>query len=112
MNQEKPSSLLDVEAPKTNNGPIIKCPHCGAEFVPSEIFMPGELIGKANKVIKDPNNRILYVEYAEDWEPATVAHFTCDVCDKSFTVEPVIMYKVKKEAEELDFQNESVSLLD
>lgn len=66
MNQEKPSSLLDVEAPKTNNGPIIKCPHCGAEFVPSEIFMPGELIGKANKVIKDPNNRILYVEYKED----------------------------------------------
>jgi len=41
-----------------------------------------------------------------------MAHFTCDVCDKAFTVEPVIMYKVKKEAEELDFQNDSVSLLD
>ena len=41
---------------------LIKCPFCGAEYSPSEIFMPGELIGKADNVIKDPTGRILYVE--------------------------------------------------
>lgn len=41
---------------------LVKCPFCGAEYSPSEIFMPGELIGKANNVIKDPTGRILYTE--------------------------------------------------
>ena len=104
--------LLDVEAPKVDLGPIIKCPHCGKEYVPSEIFMPGELTGKASQVIRDPLGRIIYTEYEEDWEPAQTEHFVCDDCGKGFTVEPVIVYKVKKEVEELDFSDTSTSLLD
>lgn len=46
----------------TKNYKIIKCPHCGAEYLASEIFVPGELEGNAKSVIKDALNRIIYVE--------------------------------------------------
>ena len=51
-------------------------------------------------------------EYDEGNEPAQVGHYVCDGCGKPFIVEPVIMYKVKKEEEAKDFSELSASLLD
>ena len=93
-------------------GPVIKCPHCGAEWVPSEIFMPGDVEGKAKQVIRDALGHILYVEYEEDCEPCSEQHYVCDECGRGFVVEPVVMFKVKKESEELDFGSQETSLLD
>ncbi len=90
----------------------IKCPHCGAEYHPSEIYMPGDLIGKPSEIIKDPLGKILYVGYEEEEEPALVQHFSCDECGKAFVVEAVVSYKTIKEEEELDFGSKAVSLLD
>ena len=89
---------------------LIKCPFCGAEYSPSEIFMPGELIGKADNVIKDPTGRILYVERAE--EPETTERFVCEQCEKAFVVEATISYKTRAEDEEADFGSLETSLLD
>ena len=92
--------------------PVISCPHCGMEFTPAEIFMPGDLIGEPDNVIRDALGRIIYQEYDEGNEPAQVGHYVCDECGKPFTVEPIIMYKVKKEDEAKDFSDLSASLLD
>ena len=89
---------------------LIKCPFCGAEYSPSEIFMPGELIGKADNVIKDPTGRILYTEWAE--EPEATERFVCEQCEKTFVVEATISYKTRAEEEEADFDNLETSLLD
>lgn len=91
---------------------IIKCPHCGAEYLASEIFMPGELVGKSETVIRDALGKVLYVEWEEDCEPGQVEHYVCDNCDKPFIVEPVLTFKVRKEDETLDFSTDKVSLLD
>ena len=90
---------------------VIKCPHCGAEYVPAEIFMPGDLVGRTDSVIKDALGKTIYVDYLEDEQPATSETYTCDICGHTFIVEPVIQYKVKKQTEELDFGSDTVSLL-
>ena len=82
------------------------------EFTPADIFMPGDLTGEPKTVIRDALGKIIYLEYDKDSEPMSSEKYFCDNCDKPFIVEPVITYKVKKEAEELDFTEKYVSLLD
>ena len=90
----------------------IKCPHCGWEYVPCEIFLPGELTGKTDNVIKDALGKIIYEDYEEDQEPDQTEHFVCEHCNKSFVIEATTTYKTRKEDEELDFSSPYVSLLD
>ena len=98
--------------PEQKKWPVITCPHCGYQYAPAEIFMPGDLIGNPEQVIRDALGKIIYQEYDEDSEPAQVEHYVCDECGKPFIVEPVITYKVKKEDEAKDFSDLSASLLD
>lgn len=91
---------------------VIKCPHCGAEYLACEIFMPTDILGKSATVIKDALGKIIYVDWEEEYEPAQKETYYCDHCDKPFAVEPVISFKVTKEDPALDFSEESVSLLD
>lgn len=92
--------------------PVITCPHCGYQYVPADIFYPGELIGKPEQVIRDALGKIIYQEYDDEELPGQIEHYVCDECGKPFIVEPVITYKVRKEDEALDFSEQSVSLLD
>ena len=98
---------------------VIRCPHCGYEHLPSEVFYPGDLIGgRTESLIRDALGKIIYLEYAESkyaegqtLEPVQYVKYFCDGCEKPFVVEPVVSYKVKKEVEELDFTTDQVSLL-
>lgn len=91
---------------------VIICPHCKFQYHPSEIFLPDDFTGKPEQVIKDALGKILYVDYQEGYEPNATEHYTCENCGKPFVVESSVSYKVKKEAEELDFSTDKVSLLD
>lgn len=96
----------------TRKTPILKCPHCGAQYLPGEIYMPGALIGQPGDVVKDSLGRILYEDYLEPGlEPDMIEHFVCDVCDKPFIVEAVVTYKTMTEAPERDFTEQYVSLI-
>ena len=93
--------------------PIIKCIHCGAEYLPGEIYMPNALVGQPDDIVKDSLGRILYEDYStEDREPNTEEHFTCEFCDKPFIIEATVTYKTKEEAPEADFTQQYVSLID
>lgn len=91
--------------------PIIKCPHCGYEYTPAEILYPENLLGKADSVIRDALGKIIYQDYDTELEPMQSEKYFCDGCGQLFVVEPIITFKVKKEAEELDFTSDYVSLL-
>lgn len=92
---------------------IIRCPHCSAEYLPGEIYMPGSLIGQPDEIVKDSFGRLLYEDYTtEDREPDMTEHFTCEYCDKPFVIEAIVTYKAKEEAPENDFSTKYVSLLD
>jgi DNA-directed RNA polymerase subunit RPC12/RpoP len=92
--------------------PIIRCPHCGAEYLPGEIYMPGSLIGQPYEVIRDSFGKIIYEDYADLKAPDMTEHFICESCNKSFVIEATVTYKAKEEAPENDFSTKYVSLLD
>ena len=96
----------------THKSPVIRCPHCGAEYLPGELYMPGSLIGQPEEVVKDSFGRILYEDYAETKEPDMIEHFVCEYCEKPFVIEATVTYRAKEEAPERDFKTQYVSLID
>ena len=97
----------------THKTPVIKCPHCGAEYLPGEIYMPNALIGQPDDIVKDSLGRILYEDYStETREPAMTESFICEFCDKPFIIEATVTYKTREEAPEKNFKEQYVSLLD
>lgn len=96
--------------PKNPN--YIRCPHCGWEYHPSEIFYPNAFFGKTDSLVKSPVGKILYVDFQKDDEPTFQEHFECENCEKQFVINATVTYSTCKEAEEVDFDNPYVSLLD
>ena len=91
----------------------VKCPHCGWEFHPAHVFYPGSFLGKPGQLVRDALVKVIYEEYDDvDDEPCFVEHFECEECGKQFVVEATVSYKTREEEEELNFQQEYVSLLD
>ncbi len=45
--------------------PVIRCPHCGFTYVPSEIYLPEYLLGKPEDLVKSPTGEIIYLDYQE-----------------------------------------------
>jgi hypothetical protein len=96
----------------TRKTPIIKCPHCSAQYLPGEIYMPGTLIGQPDDLVKDSLGKIIYEDYSEDKEPNMIEHFTCEFCNKPFIIEATVTYKTLVEEPEKDFSTQYVSLID
>lgn len=108
-------SKLDIESEKDSGKPIhIECPHCKAQYLPGEIYLPGALIGQPLEVVKDSMGKIIYVDYQKvDRMPDRIESFTCEYCEQPFEVEAgYIQYKVKKSDPAKNFKQEYVSLLD
>ena len=92
---------------------VIKCPYCGGEYLPGEIYLPGSLIGQPDDIVKDSLGKILYEDYStEDREPNMIEHFICEQCEKPFIIEATVTYRTREEAPENDFTTKYVSLLD
>lgn len=89
----------------------IKCPHCGREYSPGEIFMPEDLTGRPRTVVRDPDGEILCVEWEDGGEPVLSQTFVCDGCGRPFAAEAAVSYSAKPLPEEEDFSSEEVSLL-
>lgn len=69
----------------------IKCPYCGAEYLPEEIFVSGEVFQKP-KVLKDEFGRIEFTD--RDDEPC-VEEYECDYCHNLFKVTLDMQFSTK-----------------
>ena len=92
--------------------PIIKCPHCGAQYLSAEIYMPGAFLGQPEDIVRDSFGKLLYEDYQVGKEPDMIERYICDYCDKPFVIEATITYKTMAEEPEKDFSTQYVSLLD
>lgn len=92
----------------------IECPHCHAQYLPGEIYMPGALIGQPPEIVKDSLGKIVYVDYQKIGKmPNGNETFICEYCDQPFDVEVgYIAYKAKKADPAKNFKQDYVSLLD
>ena len=93
---------------------IIECPHCKAQYLPGEIYMPGAILGHPDELVKDALGKIIYVEYSKDeYEPNLIEHFTCEYCNRPFIVEATSpTYKTREEEPERDFSVRYVPLME
>lgn len=62
-------------------------------------------------MLRDALGKVVLADYEEGYSPEQAAKYVCDYCNKPFVVEPTVSYKVKKEAEELDFSSDTTSLI-
>lgn len=80
----------------------ITCPCCGAEYLPSEIYIPQEVLGKSNfEINKTRMGNITDDNSIKDMDLNEV--YECDFCGRTFRVR----MKVKFETECDKFNEES-----
>lgn len=68
---------------------VIKCPYCGAEYLPSEIYIPNAFFGKPGHVERTFDGKIL--EY-DGTGLDTKETYRCDSCNKEFYVNAQIHF--------------------
>lgn len=74
--------MKDKIKEKTTKNKIV-CPCCGREYLPVEIFIPNEVFGKPNSIVRDNGGNIL--EY-EGKHPDLKEEYVCDNCNKPFSI--------------------------
>ena len=97
------ASLASVD----KDGNIIKCPICGQEYLPAEIFLPEELLGKPKDIVKTTDGKI---DFFLGERPTLETTYNCDNCFTTFKVRAKIAYDVFVEQKD-NFDNTYVSKL-
>lgn len=62
---------------------LIYCPNCNAEYLPSELFLPDDFLGKGTEIEKDVNGKIVYYE---NGDMNVSENYICDKCNKPFKI--------------------------
>ena len=73
-----------------SNNYTIKCPKCGREYHPSEIFYPNSFLGRATDVARDNDGNILF--FTGD-DMCLNEEYTCDNCNTTFKVIASVDFK-------------------
>ena len=84
---------------------VIKCPHCDAEYLPAEIYLPNSLLGKPYDIEKEGMSGKIkdFFGNTMDLEES----FICDRCNQPFRVNARIQFYT----EGIDFRKEYVTKL-
>lgn len=72
----------------------IKCPHCGAEYLPVEIFIPDEFFGKPEEVVRRSDNHRIETFFGK--LPDNKERFTCEYCNTPFEIIGNLDFQVKE----------------
>lgn len=68
----------------------IRCPYCGCEYLPGEIYYPNDFVGQPHDIIKDEKGQVLGFS-GEDMN--TTETYFCDMCNKKFTIDASITFR-------------------
>lgn len=73
---------------------VIKCPECGAEYLPAEIFYPKEFFGNPNNISKD---RLGKIQFFSGRNMNLQETYICDYCKRKMTINTEIDFIAKVE---------------
>lgn len=71
----------------------IKCPYCGREYLPSEIYIPEYFFGKQFNIVRNDEQQIVGFN-GKDMDLKET--FTCENCENIFEIESQITFKTTK----------------
>lgn len=84
----------------------ICCPQCGTEYLPAEIYLPNEFLGRPSDIEKTYTGKI---DVFDGTSMNPVEEYTCDKCGKKFRVVANINFKTYGIDEKVKFNNTYVS---
>ena len=85
----------------------IKCPTCGAEYLPAEIYLPDAFFGRPSHIEKDADNKITHVIGSK---MNLFEQYTCDHCNVPFKVTAKLQFNTKAETK-VDFDTDYTTSL-
>lgn len=77
---------------------VIKCPHCQAEYMAAEIFLPDSFLGHPREIQKDLNGKIMGF-FGKDMD--LIESYRCDYCNRKFTVTANVNFKTDSKTKDL-----------
>ena len=85
----------------------IKCPKCGHEYLPSEIFIPNTFFGFPVHIERDEAGKIIdFIGNSMDIEDT----FICDKCNSNFKIKTDIVFNTSL-IDDVDFDKDYVTVL-
>ena len=78
---------------------VIKCPKCGFEYLPCEIFYPDSFLGEATNIVRDEEGKI---QFYSNESMNLKEEFTCDKCGCEFIVEANVKFKTSEKVDDFD----------
>ena len=75
---------------------VIKCPKCGHEYLPADVFYRDDLLGRPENIIRTENGTI---ELFTGENPNYEESFICDNCGCTFKVKASVNYSVEIDKE-------------
>ena len=84
---------------------FINCPNCGYEYLPAEIYLPNEFLGRPREIRRTSEGNIdTFSGTSQNLEET----YYCDKCNKPFKISAKIEYTTTL-APELDFSEDYVA---
>ena len=82
---------------------MIKCPYCGMEYLPEEIFLPDDFSTDVRNITKD-EKRVEYYLGSSLLNTKVNETYFCDHCEKEFGVSATLSFEsIKLDESEDDF---------
>ena len=72
---------------------LIRCPHCGAEYLPAEIFYPKYFLGMPKNIEKSATG---IINFYDGTNMCLCEEYMCDKCNTTFMVKASVSFNVKK----------------
>lgn len=82
---------------------VIKCPHCGYEYLPGEIYIGKTFIGCPENITRNSIGEV--IDYVGDM--STTEYYQCDNCDTHFKITSTVTF-TETEITEEEYVNEAI----
>lgn len=78
----------------------IRCPYCGQEYLPSEIYSPEAFFGKPKEVFRNPDGSIdFYIGEDPDYNET----YVCDNCNHKLNISAKLFFDIEVCDEPVDY---------
>ena len=86
---------------------IIRCPHCGAEYLPAEIFYPKHFLGMPRDIEKSTTGQITFYDGKN---MNLYEEYMCDKCNTTFITRASVSFATRKVEEKSFNENYKTKL--
>lgn len=73
---------------------LIKCPVCGQEYLPAELFLPEDVLGSPTDIVKRNDGKL---DFYLGERPTYETEYCCDNCNNTFRVKMKVFFETSVE---------------